>query len=119
MGMFSWLPFGKVPEVSPAQLHAMVSDGTTRPQVIDVRLGAEWRAGRVPGAINIPVTQLGERIGELNLDPARPIIAICRSAHRSIPAVRTLRKHGFANACQLQGGMLAWWKANLPLEGAK
>lgn len=116
MGMFSWLPFGKVPEVSPEQLHAMIRDGA-EPQVIDVRLGAEWRAGRIPGAVHVPVTQLDERIAELNLDPARPIVAICRSAHRSIPAVRTLRRHGFTKACQLQGGMLAWWKAKLPLEG--
>ena len=38
----------------------------------------------------------------------RPVVAICLSAHRSIPAARLLRAHGFPDAAQLAGGMLAW-----------
>lgn len=117
MGMFWWLPFGKVPEVSAQKLDEMRRDAALSPQIIDVRTGPEWRSGHVPGAIHVPITELGSRISSLNLDGKRPIIAICRSAHRSIPAVRMLRKHGFRNACQLQGGMLAWWGAELPVEG--
>jgi rhodanese-related sulfurtransferase len=77
----------------------------------------EWRSGHIAGAIHVPITQFGSRIASLQLDRTRPIIAICRSAHRSIPAVRMLRRHGFKNACQLQGGMLAWWHAGLPVDG--
>lgn len=117
MGMFWWLPFGKVAEVSPAQLDAMRKDASVRPQIIDVRTGAEWRSSHIAGAVHVPITELGSRIAGLQLDGTRPIVAICRSAHRSIPAVRLLRRQGFRNACQLQGGMLAWWKAGLPVEG--
>ena len=117
MGWFWWWPFGKVPEVSAAELNRMRLDDTVRPQIIDVRTGVEWRNGHVPGAIHVPVTELGARVKELNFDGSRPIIAICRSAHRSIPAVNVLRQNGFRDACQLEGGMLAWWKAELPLEG--
>ena len=117
MDWFWWLPFGKVPEVSAVQLNKMWLDERARPQIIDVRTSAEWCNGHIPGAIHVPVNELGTRVKELNLDGSRPIIAICRSAHRSIPAVRVLRRNGFRNACQLEGGMLAWWKAELPLEG--
>ena len=65
----------------------------------------------------MPISELGSRIDSLNLDGTRPIVAICRAAHRSVPAVRLLRAHGFGDACQLQGGMIAWRKAELPVEG--
>jgi AhpD family alkylhydroperoxidase len=117
MRWFWWLPFGKVPEISPKQLDSLRKDGATPPQLVDVRTSAEWRSGHIAGAIHVPITEFGPRIAGLQLDATRPIIAICRSAHRSIPAVRLLQRHGFRNACQLQGGMLAWRQAELPVEG--
>ena len=115
MGLFWWWPFGKVPEIAASRLDAMRRRGP-RPQLVDVRTPAEWGSGHIAGAISAPITELGSRIAGLNLDPKRPIVAICRSAHRSVPAVRLLRQHGFDNACQLQGGMLAWLKAGLAVE---
>ena len=117
MGMLWWLPFGKVPEISPGKLDTMRKEGSARPQIVDVRTHAEWRSGHITGAIHVPITELGARLASLQLDRTRPIVAICRAAHRSIPAVRLLRQHGFQNACQLQGGMLAWRQAGLPVEG--
>jgi rhodanese-related sulfurtransferase len=117
MGFFWWLPFGKVPEISATKLDVMRKEGSPRPQIIDVRTGAEWRSGHIAGAIHVPITELDSRIAGLQLDGTLPVIAICRSAHRSIPAVRLLHRHGFRNACQLQGGMLAWRQAGLPVEG--
>ena len=117
MGLFWWLPFGKVPEISPKKLDTMRKEGSARPQIIDVRTSAEWRSGHIAGAVHVPITELGARIASLQLDGTRPIVAICRAAHRSVPAVRLLQQHGFRNACQLQGGMLAWRQAELPVEG--
>jgi rhodanese-related sulfurtransferase len=105
MGLFWWLPFGRVPEIAAGQLDSMRTRGAAKPQLLDVRTTAEWQSGRIAGAIHVPITELGSRIAGLQLDPARPIVAICRAAHRSVPAVRLLRRHGFGNACQLQGGM--------------
>jgi rhodanese-related sulfurtransferase len=116
MERFWWLPFGKVPEVSVGQLDSMLKTGAPAPQLIDVRTTAEWRSGRIAGAVHVPITELDARIAGLQLDAARPIVAICRAAHRSVPAVRLLRQHGFKNPCQLQGGMLAWRQAGLPVE---
>ena len=116
MGWFWWLPFGKVPEISAKNLDVMRKDGSPPPQIIDVRTSTEWQSGHIAGAIHVPITELGSRIASLQLDGTRPIIAICRAAHRSTPAVRLLQQHGFRNACQLQGGMLAWQQAGLPVE---
>jgi rhodanese-related sulfurtransferase len=111
---FWWLPFGSVPEISPNELHAKLS-GDSVPYILDVRTHREWKASRIEGAVNVPITSLRADLKNLGLESARPVIAICLSAHRSIPAVRALREAGFVDACQLQGGMLAWWKAGLPV----
>lgn len=117
--MFWWWPFGRVPEVSSKKLHAMLQDGRSAPQLLDVRSVAEWEGSHIAGTLNAPVTELNARLATLGLDPGRPVVAICRSAHRSIPAVRLLQQHGFTRACQLQGGMRAWWKAALPVAGGQ
>lgn len=113
MTIFWWLPFGRVPEIDAQQLHALLQSDHA-PQILDVRTHMEWRRSRVSGAIHAPITQLNAQIASLNLNKNRPVIAICRSAHRSIPAVRLLRAHGF-EAYQLKQGMQAWWRKNLPV----
>jgi rhodanese-related sulfurtransferase len=115
MGWLWWWPFGKVPEVSARQLEGLLQDRAAAPQLVDVRTRMEWRAGHIAGAIHVPIGELDARVAGLQLDGARPIVAICRSAHRSVPAVRMLHKHGLTQACQLQGGMLAWLQAGLPV----
>jgi len=107
-----WLPFGAVPETGAAALFAALAVDP-RPQLVDVRTSAEFSAGHVAGAVSLPVTSLAARLEALGLDPARPVVAICLTAHRSIPAVRLLRRRGF-EASQLSGGMLAWRRLELP-----
>ena len=116
MGLFWWWPFGKVPAISARQLDTMRKEGAEAVQLLDVRRDEEWRAGHISGALNVPVTQLGSRIASLRLDGTRPIVALCRTGGRSKMAVRLLHRHGFANACELQGGMKAWQGAGLPVE---
>jgi rhodanese-related sulfurtransferase len=109
-----WLPFGRVPELSPREL-AGVLERRAGPQLLDVRSGPEFAAGHIPGATHVSITSLAGRIGSLGLDPSRPVVAVCLSAHRSPPAVRLLRREGY-EALQLAGGMLAWRAAGLPEE---
>ncbi len=101
-----WLPFGRVPELDAAALAERLAR-KPQPQLVDVRTHAEFAGGHVRGAVNVPITELAARIDALELDPARPVVAICLSGHRSIPAVRLLRQRGF-DAVQLAGGMIAW-----------
>jgi rhodanese-related sulfurtransferase len=107
-----WLPFGAVPEVTAPALSRALGQGAP-PQLVDVRTAREFAHGHIEGAINVPVTELAARLPGLSLDRARPVVAICLSAHRSIPAVRLLRGHGL-EARQLAGGMLAWRARGLP-----
>jgi rhodanese-related sulfurtransferase len=113
--LFWWLPFGQVPEIDARELHARMTSGSA-PQIVDVRTAAEFGNSRIAGAVNAPVTELKARLSSLALDRNRPVVAVCRSAHRSIPAVRLLRARGY-DACQLQKGMQAWWGVGLPVEG--
>jgi rhodanese-related sulfurtransferase len=107
-----WLPFGGVPEVSARALHEGLS-ADAAPQLLDVRSGVEFAGGHIEGALHVPVTALQARMGSLGLDHDRRVVAICLSAHRSPPAVRLLRAHGY-DAVQLRGGMMAWRLARLP-----
>lgn len=114
--LFWWLPFGRVAEISATELNQRLA-GDNAPQIVDVRSRLEWRRSRIAGAVSVPIHELKRRLGELQLDSARPVVAICLSAHRSIPAVRLLQSRGFEQAVQLQGGMLAWWRQQLPTQG--
>ncbi len=107
-----WFPFGSVPGIAPGELAERLKQKPW-PQIVDVRTPAEVASGHVRGALNAPVMALRSRLGALGLDPARPVVAVCLTAHRSVPAVRLLRQRGF-DAVQLSGGMIAWRAHGLP-----
>ena len=81
-------------------------------QLVDVREDFEWEAGRIEGAIHIP---LGELMGgnTEGLDPSRPVVAYCRTANRSEVARLMLRAKGF-DAATMAGGSEAWVTEGLP-----
>lgn len=84
--------------------------------VLDVREADEYKGGHVLNAILIPLGKLNERIGELEKYRNQPMVVVCRSGNRSGTACAMLGKHGFEQAYNLEGGVMAWQKANLPLE---
>jgi rhodanese-related sulfurtransferase len=112
MNLLFWLPIGRVPEMDALSLSTLLRDGD-RPQLIDVRTTLEYRRGHVAGALSAPIGALSAALPDLPIDKARPVVAICATAHRSIPAVRLLRRAGF-DARQLKGGMIAWYRYRLP-----
>jgi rhodanese-related sulfurtransferase len=81
--------------------------------VLDVRQVAEWNAGRIKGAINIPLPRLHAELGRLPRDTT--IITVCRSGHRSAVAARMLRGAGY-QVENLHGGMSSWARAGMALE---
>jgi rhodanese-related sulfurtransferase len=84
--------------------------------VLDVREQAEYDAGHIVNSKLIPLGKLLGRIGELEKYRERPIVVVCRSGHRSGTACALLGKRGFAQVYNLNGGVMAWLKASLPLE---
>jgi rhodanese-related sulfurtransferase len=109
----TWNPFGSVPEIEPREL-LLALEVESPPILLDVRTVIEWERSRIEGAMSVPITSFADRLAALELDRARPVVAICLSAHRSVPAVRLLNERGY-RAAQLAGGMLAWWAAKLPV----
>jgi rhodanese-related sulfurtransferase len=83
--------------------------------VLDVREINEFQEGHIVNAIHIPQSALSKRINELEKHKSKPIIIGCRSGHRSGQACAMLRKQGFEQVYNLQGGVMAWRSANLPL----
>ena len=75
------------------------------PLVIDVRTPGEFCQGHIPGALGLPLLEIGSRSHELPKD--RDIVCVCRSGHRSAIATMRLRSLGF-RALNLTGGMLSW-----------
>lgn len=93
----------------------VAGDRTTKGlQIIDVREPDEWQSGHIPGAIHIPLGELGARFAEI--DPERAIVTICRSGRRSLSAAKQLHKAGFGDVKSLAGGMLAWQRSTQPVE---
>ncbi|WP_026531433.1 rhodanese-like domain-containing protein [Arthrobacter sp. H41] len=80
-------------------------------QILDVRESVEVAEGMIPGALHIPMDELHARLNEL--DPAVPVIAVCRSGNRSGTAAEALNQAGFT-ASTMTGGMIAWQRAGLP-----
>ncbi|MCB9489686.1 MAG: rhodanese-like domain-containing protein [Deltaproteobacteria bacterium] len=116
MGLKDWVPWkGNVEEISATELARALKAGEAV-QIVDVRTVVEFRQSRIAGARHLPITDFQQTtLAALAFDADRPIVAICRSAHRSLPAVRKMTRWGF-RARQLQGGMLAWWSENHPCE---
>ena len=109
--MFWWIPFGQVPEVEPQTLAEWLAQGQEI-QLIDVRTRWEFEHAHIEGACLVPIHTLKRQLASLTLDMSKPVIAICKTAHRSIPAVRLLKEAGY-DAQQLAGGMDAWQKRRI------
>ena len=70
---------------------------------LDVRTAEEYAAGHIDGAINIPHTEIAQRIAELDLDKATPIVLYCKSGRRAGIALETLTSMGY-NQVTNEGG---------------
>ncbi len=81
-------------------------------QLVDCREQYEWDAGRVEGAIHIPLNTIMAGAGS-DLDAAKPVVVICRSGNRSELATMMLQARGF-DAYNLEGGIEAWARDGLP-----
>lgn len=105
-------------ELAPSELDACCV-------LIDVREPEEYRAGRIPSAINLPRGVLEFQIdghpalAEPNA-PAlahrrRPIVVYCRTGGRAALAAQALQRLGFEDVRSIAGGIVAWTEAGLPV----
>ncbi|MDX1547139.1 MAG: rhodanese-like domain-containing protein [Rhodothermales bacterium] len=96
-----------VPEITVQELKELIDEGQA-PVLIDVREPAEHAASRLESTL-VPLGELPLRVDEI--EPHREedlVVVYCRSGARSARAVQFLQAHGFTNARNLRGGLLAW-----------
>ena len=87
-------------------------DAGAAPIVVDVRSEAEHAGGHIAGALNIPLTHLDERIGEI--PSGKPVAVHCEGGYRSAIAASLLQKLGRPHVHDMVGGYKAWLAAKLP-----
>ena len=86
--------------------------------VIDVCGAAEYAAGHVVGAKNVPLNELETRLPAVVKNKALPLVIVCASGGRAQQGAAMAQKLGYANAQVLSGGLKAWVAAGMPVEKA-
>jgi rhodanese-related sulfurtransferase len=98
------------PEAVPQVPAADVPAGA---RLVDVREPDEWTAGHAPGALHIPLGELGARY--LEIPQEDPVYVICRSGARSNHAAHSLAGVGW-QALNVSDGMIGWHAAGRAME---
>jgi rhodanese-related sulfurtransferase len=105
-------PRRRTPEIGIDELADLLSGGSVR--VLDVREDCEYRRGRVPEAMSLPLGRIVAEVGGLPKD--KPLAVICESGSRSLAATDFLLSQGFEGAASVRGGTSAWAHADRPIE---
>ena len=82
--------------------------------VFDVREQVEYDEGHIPGVNLIPLGEVANRLSEIPKD--KTVIMTCRSGNRSGQATDFLRQNGYTNVHNMEGGIVAWQQAGLPVD---
>lgn len=105
------MPRGK--RASPQEVVIRMNRGKN--VVVDIRTPEEFATGHLRDAKNIPLADFATRIGELEKSKGKSIVVVCQSGARADKAVRLLQGAGFDDVVALDGGLVAWQAASLPL----
>jgi uncharacterized membrane protein YdjX (TVP38/TMEM64 family)/rhodanese-related sulfurtransferase len=86
--------------------------------VLDVRSREEYagESGRIAHAVNIPLDELRDRLGELEHYQEQTVAVVCRTDVRSVKAARWLARNGFARVHVVTRGMIAWGERGYAVE---
>ncbi|HRW07774.1 MAG TPA: rhodanese-like domain-containing protein [Caldilineaceae bacterium] len=82
--------------------------------VIDVREQWEYDEAHIPGVNLLPMNTIPSRLSEIPTD--KTVVLTCRSGNRSGQVFQYLKQQGFTNIHNMQGGIVAWQGAGLPVE---
>jgi len=108
-GLFAWakagLPTNHVAQLSAEELHRTMTQGG-KLSLVDVRAAGEFQTRHIQGALSIPAPDL--RRQHKALDKNRPVALICSTGHRSSLGAALLKQQGFAEVCNVAGGMTGY-----------
>ena len=86
--------------------HVQWQDGKS--SVIDVRPSEQYQEAHIPGALSLPLLELGEDLSVLPSDLATPILCVCQRGNTSLSGVLLLKSLGYRDVRSIVGGTLAW-----------
>ena len=102
----------KFAALSSAQAVRLMNQGAL---IIDLRPQEAFEAGHIGEARNVPAAELESQAESLKKWRDRTVITYCDSGANGAGAARTLAKLGFTKVFNLDGGLNAWIKDNLPV----
>lgn len=116
--MLGWNIFGDkirgITSLSPQEVIQLINK--ENPLLLDVREDKELATmGKIPNAVHLALRSVKDKIGAIESDKSRAVIAVCRNGARSGSACASLKKQGFKRVYNLTGGVVAWQKLGLPL----
>lgn len=82
--------------------------------LVDLREAADYKAGHINNAVNIPFAKLNDRVGELEQYRSKTVVLVDKLGQHTGHAGRELIKQGFAVA-RLEGGITEWQAQKLPV----
>ncbi|NOX61934.1 MAG: rhodanese-like domain-containing protein [Chloroflexi bacterium] len=100
-------------QLSPDEAKKRIDAGAV---LIDVREPDEYAQVRIPGSRLIPMSELQQRLNEIPRD--REVILYCRSGNRSGQVLRFLARQGYDQVFNLNGGIIDWYRRNLPVDAS-
>lgn len=111
--LFAWRERIKSgPPISAHEVTRMLNAETA--VLLDVRDAAEFKAGHIAGAINIPYAKVNTELGQLEAHKSKTIVVADKIGQHAGVVGRTLGKHGFV-VRRLAGGVAEWQGQSLPL----
>jgi rhodanese-related sulfurtransferase len=100
--------WGFTPDVEHVSAEEAIALSTGESILLDVRERWEYDLGHAPSARNLPMSELDERLSEINVDAT--VLVVCHSGQRSLSVTAALGRAGIT-ALNVDGGMLAWQAA--------
>ena len=106
---------GEFATISPEEAATVVAEPPTDLVVLDVRTPQEYAEGHLEGAVLVDFydPDFADQLSEL--DPEVPYLVYCRSGNRSGQTLTMMQELGFASATDVDGGIVAWQSAGLPV----
>ncbi len=98
--------FGYLSRLGIKQLSPRDLDQKKGIVLLDVRTDKEYAQGHIPGAVHVPLTDIGEKVKKLKKD--KDVVVFCQNGNRSIWAIKRLMGMGYKNLYNLKGGYRAW-----------
>ncbi len=101
------------PKASPLIATQLINQGKTI--IVDVRTAEEFALVHMRDAKNIPLADLSKRTAELQKSKNKTVLVVCQTGTRSSKAVAQLLAAGLTEVYSLDGGLVAWQAAGLPV----